>query len=108
MSQLEVDKILPQSSTTLELGQANSTISVIGTLDGNQLSNISANNITSGTLADARLSSNVTLNNASTISTGTLDNDNNSLYAEVRKLSPVDCIFYLEASIVYTFHNIFQ
>ena len=55
MSQLEVDKILPQSSTTLELGQANSTISVIGTLDGNQLSNISANNITSGTLSNDRL-----------------------------------------------------
>jgi len=55
MSQLEVDKILPQSSTTLELGQANSTISIIGTLDGNQLSNISANNITSGTLSNDRL-----------------------------------------------------
>ena len=39
--------------------------------------NVTLNNastISAGTLADARLSANVTLNNASTISTGTLDN----------------------------------
>jgi len=38
------------------------------------LSNTNASSISSGTLADARLSANVTLNNASTISTGTLPN----------------------------------
>jgi len=61
MSQIEVDTILPQSSNTLTFGNANTTVSVIGTLDGNQLANINADNIASGTVADARLSSNVTL-----------------------------------------------
>ena len=61
MSQIEVDQILPQSSNTLTFGNANTTVSVIGTLDGNQLANINADNISSGTVADARLSSNVTL-----------------------------------------------
>jgi hypothetical protein len=39
------------------------------------ISNINASTLTAGTLADARLSANVTLNNASTISTGTLSQD---------------------------------
>jgi len=58
-SEIQVDTILPQSSSTLTLGNANSTISVTGNLDGSQLNNISATNITTGTLDDNRLSANV-------------------------------------------------
>ena len=61
MSQIEVDTILPQSSSTLQLGNAGSTVNVTGTLDGNGLTGLNADNISSGTLADARLSGNVTL-----------------------------------------------
>ena len=61
MSQIEVDTILPQSSSTLQLGNAGSTVNITGTLDGSGLTGIDASNISSGTLADARLSSNVTL-----------------------------------------------
>ena len=61
MSQIEVDTILPQSSSTLQLGNAGSTINVTGTLDGSGLTGLNADNISSGTVADARLSSNVTL-----------------------------------------------
>ena len=61
MSQIEVDTILPQSSSTLQLGNSGSTVNVTGTLDGNGLTGLNADNISSGTLADARLSGNVTL-----------------------------------------------
>jgi len=60
-SRIKIDTILPQSANTLTFGDANTTVSIVGTLDGNQLSNINANNIASGTVADARLSANVVL-----------------------------------------------
>ena len=60
-----------------ELGTSNASELSSGTLADARLSaNVTLNNastISAGTLADARLSANVTLNNASTISTGTLD-----------------------------------
>jgi len=72
MSKLKVNNIESRTNNSITIGASGDTVSIVGTLDGNQLSNISANNISSGTLADARLTSNVNLNNASTISTGTL------------------------------------
>ena len=60
-----------------ELGTSNASELTSGTLADARLSaNVTLNNastISAGTLADARLTANVTLNNASTISTGTLD-----------------------------------
>jgi len=60
-----------------ELGTSNASELSSGTLADARLSaNVTLNNastISAGTLADARLTANVTLNNASTISTGTLD-----------------------------------
>ena len=41
-------------------------------ISGANLTNLNGSNVSSGTVADARLSANVTLNNASTISAGTL------------------------------------
>ena len=58
-SEIQVDTILPQSSSTLTLGNAGSTVNVTGTLDGSGLTGINASNISSGTLDDARLSGNV-------------------------------------------------
>jgi hypothetical protein len=48
-----------------------------GTFTGNAAgaSALNASNVSSGTIADARLTANVTLNNASTISAGTLNDD---------------------------------
>ena len=60
-----------------ELGTSNASELSSGTLADARLSaNVTLNNastISAGTLDDARLTANVTLNNASTISTGTLD-----------------------------------
>jgi hypothetical protein len=60
-----------------ELGTSNASELSSGTLaDARLTANVTLNNastISAGTLADARLTANVTLNNASTISTGTLD-----------------------------------
>jgi hypothetical protein len=60
-SRIKADTILPQSGTTLQLGNAGSTINVTGTLDGNGLTGLNADNISSGTLANARLSGQVVL-----------------------------------------------
>ena len=61
-----------------DLGTTNASQITSGTLaDARLTANVTLNNastISTGTLADARLTSNVTLNNASTISTGTLPN----------------------------------
>ena len=65
MSQIEVDKIIPQSGTTVQFGEAGDTINVVGTLDGSGLTGLNASNISTGTLNDARLSTNVTLLGAS-------------------------------------------
>jgi len=58
-SEIQVDTILPQSSSTLTLGNSGSTVNVTGTLDGSGLTGLNASNITTGTLDDARLSGNV-------------------------------------------------
>lgn len=60
-SRIKADTILPQSGTTLNLGNAGSTINVTGTLDGSGLTGLDADNISSGTLANARLSGQVVL-----------------------------------------------
>ena len=65
MSQIEVDKIIPQSGSTVQFGEAGDTINVVGTLDGSGLTGLNASNISTGTLNDARLSANVTLLGAS-------------------------------------------
>jgi len=64
---------LPASKAVL---QNDSDVASATTFSGSgaQLTNLNASNVSSGTLADARLTANVTLNNASTISTGTLPN----------------------------------
>ena len=61
MSQIEVNKIIPQSGTTVQFGESGDTINVVGTLDGSGLTGLNASNISTGTLSDARLSANVTL-----------------------------------------------
>jgi len=65
MSQIEVNKIIPQSGTTVQFGESGDTINVVGTLDGSGLTGLNASNISTGTLNDARLSANVTLLGAS-------------------------------------------
>ena len=70
MSQIEVDKIIPQSGTTVQFGESGDTINVVGTLDGSGLTGLNASNINTGTLSDARLSANVTLLGASPTYTG--------------------------------------
>ena len=60
-SRIKVDTILPQSSSTLTLGNSGSTVNITGTLDGSGLTGIDADNISSGTLANARLSGQVVL-----------------------------------------------
>jgi|TARA_B100001093_G_scaffold115016_1_gene107415 hypothetical protein len=53
-SEINVDKITPQTGTTLELGDNGDTITVTGTLDGSGLTGLNATNLTSGTVPDAR------------------------------------------------------
>ena len=53
-SEINVDKITPQTGTTLELGDSGDTITVTGTLDGSGLTGLNANNLASGTVPDAR------------------------------------------------------
>ena len=65
MSQIEVNKIIPQTGTTVQFGESGDTINVVGTLDGSGLTGLNASNISTGTLNDARLSANVTLLGAS-------------------------------------------
>jgi hypothetical protein len=66
--------LVPASGTTNVSGNLAVTGSITGTLSGNGsgLTNLNASNITSGTLADARLSSNVPLLNANNSFTGTI------------------------------------
>ena len=54
MSQVEVDKIIPQSGTTLTIGDSGDTITIASgaTLSGD----LNASNLTSGTVPDARIS----------------------------------------------------
>ena len=56
-SEINVDKIIPQSGTTLELGDSGDTITVTGTLDGSGLTGLNADNLASGTVPTARLGS---------------------------------------------------
>ncbi len=56
-SEINVDKITPQTGTTLELGDSGDTITVTGTLDGSGLTGLNATNLTSGTVPDARFPS---------------------------------------------------
>ena len=53
-SEINVDKITPQTGTTLTLGDNGDTITVTGTLDGSGLTGLNATNLTSGTVPDAR------------------------------------------------------
>jgi hypothetical protein len=53
-SEINVDKITPQTGTTLELGDSGDTITVTGTLDGSGLTGLNADNLASGTVPDAR------------------------------------------------------
>ena len=54
-SEINVDKITPQTGTTLELGDSGDTITVTGTLDGSGLTGLNANNLASGTVPEAKL-----------------------------------------------------
>ena len=54
MSQIEVNKIIPQSGTTVQFGESGDTINVVGTLDGSGLTGLNASNLSTGTIPDAR------------------------------------------------------
>ena len=77
MSKIEVDTIVPQSGTTLTVGEAGDTVDIS---NATLSANLNANNLTSGTIPDARFpatlpavdGSNLTSLNANNISTGTL------------------------------------
>ena len=83
MSQLEVDKIVPQSGTTLTIGDSGDTITISAgaTLSGS----LNADNLTSGTVPDARITgaytgiTNLTMSGDLTVDTDTLfvDSTNN-------------------------------
>ena len=81
-SEINVDKITPQTGTTLTLGDNGDTITVTGTLDGSGLTGLNATNLTSGTVPDARFpatlpaASGVNLTNldASDLASGTVPN----------------------------------
>src|SRR5210317_441607 len=83
MSQLEVDKIVPQSGTTLTIGDSGDTITISAgaTLSGS----LNADNLTSGTVPDARITgaytgiTNLTMSGDLTVDTNTLfvDSTNN-------------------------------
>jgi hypothetical protein len=85
MSQLEVDKIIPQSGTTLTIGDSGDTITVASgaTLTGD----LNASNLTSGTVPDARITgaytgiTNLTMSGDLTVDTSTLyvDSSNNKV-----------------------------
>jgi len=76
MSQLEVDKIVPQSGTTLTIGDSGDTITVASgaTLTGD----LNADNLTSGTVPDGRITgaytgiTNLTMSGDLTVDTNTL------------------------------------
>jgi hypothetical protein len=76
MSQLEVDKIIPQSGTTLTIGDSGDTISIPSgaTLSGS----LNADNLDSGTVPDARITgaytgiTNLTMSGDLTVDTNTL------------------------------------
>ncbi len=79
-SEINVDKITPQTGTTLELGDNGDTITVTGTLDGSGLTGLNATNLTSGTVPDARFpatlpaasGANLTNLDASDLASGTI------------------------------------
>ena len=70
MSQVEVDKIIPQSGTTLTIGDNGDTITIASgaTLSGD----LNADNLTSGTVPDARISGAYT--NLTSLTITTADN----------------------------------
>jgi len=53
-SDIKVNNIKSYSGNTLTLGQATDTVNVVGTLDGSGLTGLNADNLTSGTVPDAR------------------------------------------------------
>lgn len=79
-SEINVDKITPQTGTTLELGDSGDTITVTGTLDGSGLTGLNADNLASGTVPDARFpatlpavsGANLTNLDASDLASGTI------------------------------------
>jgi len=79
MSQVEVDKIIPQSGTTLTIGDSGDTITIASgaTLSGS----LNADNLDSGTVPDARITgaytgiTNLTMSGDLTVDTNTLKVD---------------------------------
>jgi hypothetical protein len=80
MSQIEVDKIIPQSGTTVQFGENGDTINVVGTLNGSGLTGLNASNLSTGTIPDARFpatlpavsGTNLTNLDASDLASGTI------------------------------------
>jgi len=54
-SELKVNKITPESNTTVTLGDPGDTIVLAGTVDGANITNVNASNLASGTVDNARL-----------------------------------------------------
>jgi len=79
MSQLEVDKIVPQSGTTLTIGDSGDTITIASgaTLSGS----LNADNLDSGTVPDARITGAYTGITSLTMS-GDLTVDTNTLFVD--------------------------
>ena len=73
-SEINVDKITPQTGTTLELGDNGDTITVTGTLDGSGLTGLNATNLTSGTVPDARFPATLPAANGSNLTNLTSGN----------------------------------
>jgi len=73
-SEINVDKITPQTGITLELGDSGDTITVTGTLDGSGLTGLNATNLTSGTVPDARFPATLPAANGSNLTNLTSGN----------------------------------
>jgi len=92
MSQLEVDKIIPQSGTTLTIGDSGDTITIASgaTLSGD----LNASNLSSGTVPDARITgaytgiTNLTMSGDLTVDTDTLFVDASANKVGINTTSP--------------------
>lgn len=54
-SELKVNKITPESNTTVTLGDPGDTVVLAGTVDGANITNVNASSLASGTVDNARL-----------------------------------------------------
>ena len=102
MSQLEVDKIVPQSGTTLTIGDSGDTITIASgaTLSGS----LNADNLDSGTVPDARITgaytgiTNLTMSGNLTVDTNTLYVDASANLVGIGTTSPLEVLHIITGS----------